>query len=130
MGPSEGRRGLGAAAPMGTLVFRQVDSAFWVTWVVSWGVGEEEETRGGGGGGVVVSHRLFFSSPRRKDRNLGTLGMSRIQSFQRRPREEVLRFQPNHWGGWPALPQPRGCQEGHESAKPDAGFLISPSLYI
>lgn len=46
-----------------------------------------------------MSHRLFFPCPRRKDRNLGTLGMSRIQSFQRRPREEVLRFQPNHRGG-------------------------------
>lgn len=121
MGLSEGRRGLGAAAPLGTLLFLQVDSAIWVTRAESWGWMQRK--------GAGVAHRLFFfSSPRRKDWDLGTLGTSRIVSKAGPGGGAEVSAEQQGWG--PAQPEPQGCQEGREPSKPDAGFLISPSLYI
>lgn len=64
MGPSQGRRGLGAAGPLGTLLFRAVDSAIWVTRAESWGC-------------LSV---LFLPSSRSKNWEMGTPGMSRTVS--------------------------------------------------
>ena len=96
MGLSEGRRGLGAAAPLGTLLFRQVDSAIWVTRAESWGWVQRKE--------AGVAHRLFFffsPNPRRKDWDLGTLGTSRIVS-KAGPGGGAEVSAEQQGGGWPA----------------------------
>lgn len=113
---------------MGMLRFLQVDLAIWVTWAESWGWVQRKR----GARGFISSSSPPPPSSRLKDWNLGTLGMSRIVSKAGSGGGTEVSAKHSRGGarGRTAQPEPRGCQGGREPARPDAGFLITASLYI
>lgn len=110
-GAERGAKGAGGACPLGTLLFRRVDSAIWVTRAGSWGC-------------LIV---FFFPSPRSKNCKMGTLGMNRTVSKAVLGRGAGVTAQHKQNA---VQPKRLGRPPEREPARPDAGFLICPSLYI